>query len=1053
MKTKKLLSGFLSLSMLFAHAANPVLAEETTTTVYLTVSNQGVISKTSDNLPAALLPVQVTDLDGDDKLTFHDALLNAHITYNSEDGYSAPSGYVSKLWGVETSNTLFFSNNKGLTTGVSADIVDDGDYLVASLNKDNTYWADWYTYFDTSEKTLDVGEEFSITLKGHLGMGYLPEDLEDTPLTDISIGILKDGNFEAIDNLKTDENGQVTLVFDEAGTYYISADGTVSDAVTDYSLSKLNVDSDLTGGADIYGSIDYTTFKPTVAYTESDYGNGPYPAGEVKYIPLAEWKESPDTYFALHSNKILADCPIIAPACKISVTEPLEETILKNIADRYRESGILTDENMLWLAADFATYEMLYPDREKILSDNQKQAIINKIAENAETAKSASDLSKLIIAMRALGYDAKSLYTKDGEKIDLVAKLSGLVDAKDAGVTNIYTLPYVLTALMQGDEYATAEQLDFLKNTAVLSKSLWQDTEWGIDGATPMIIALSPYYAENEDIKTAIDEAIELFKPEQSETGAILSFGADSAASTGLAIAALCSVGQNPEEFKNEENSLVSGLLGQASENLDGFLPIENSFSTEQALRGLLAYMIYKNESEFSLFDFKDNPMNEAFASWSENCSVAFDVTPKDANVLVDNQTPENNGKYDLPAGEYSYTVSKSGYKTKTGTFTVTEEEAENKTEKNISVELEKKGSSGIGGDRVEHIRVSVKILGHDDRKCDNKYTYKKDSKKFETILNKKVTLNEGETVFDAFLAAVTEAEIEYTEKSYGYITSINGLKEFDHGPNSGWMFSLDGELTDTGCRDTKLSENCTVVWFYTDDYGKEDGSTVSSSSSSSSSSKGNGSSIAPAIIQNTTKPETPKTEETKQEDDTTPTFTFTDVSEDSWYYDAVNFANTKKLMKGTEKGFEPELPLSRAMLVTILYRLDGAVVSATPSFSDVGEGSWYEDSVFWAKENNIVNGISETEFAPDAPITREQFATILYRYIQFKGYELKEKGNLSEFEDSEDISDWAYDALSHINAGNLISGVSKTKMSPKGTATRAQAATILMRFHKKFIK
>lgn len=989
MKTKKLLSGFLSLSMLFAHAANPVLAEETTATVYLTVSNQGVIAKTSDNLPAALLPVQVTDLDGDDKLTFHDALLNAHITYNSEDGYSAPSGYVSKLWGVETSNTLFFSNNKGLTTGVSADTINDGDYLVASLNKDNTYWADWYTYFDASEKNLKVGEEFSITLKGHLGMGYLPEDLEDTPLTDISIGILKDGNFEAIDNLKTDENGQVTLSFDEAGTYYISADGTVSDTVTDFSTG----------------------------------------------------------------TEATADCPIIAPVCKVTVTEPKELAILHNIADRYRESGILTDENMLWLAADFATYEMLYPDREKILSDNQKQAIINKIAESAENATSAADLSKLIIALRALGYDAKSLYTKDGEKIDLVSKLTALVDSQDDSVTNMYTLPYVLTALMQGTDYATAEQLDFLKNTAVLSKSLWQDTEWGIDGATPMIIALKSYYAESEDIKTAIDEAIELFKPEQSQTGAILSFGADSAASTGLAIAALCSVGQNPEEFKNGENSLVSGLLGQASENLDGFLPIENSFSTEQALRGLLAYTIYKNESEFSLFDFKDNPMNEAFASWSENCPVAFDVTPEDAKVLVDNETPESNGKYDLPAGEYSYTVSKSGYKTKNGTFIVTEEEAENKTEKNISVELEKKGSSGIGGDRVERIRVGVKILGHDDRKCDNKYTYKKDSKKFETILNKKVTLNEGETVFDAFLAAVTEAEIEYTEKSYGYITSINGIKEFDHGPNSGWMFSLDGELTDTGCRDTKLSENCTVVWFYTDDYGKEDGSTVSSSSSSSSSSKGNSSSIAPAIVQNTTKPEKPKKEEANQEDDTTPTLTFTDVSEDSWYYDAVNFANTKKLMKGTEKGFEPELPLSRAMLVTILYRLDGAVVSATPSFSDVGEGSWYEDSVFWAKENNIVNGISETEFAPDAPITREQFATILYRYIQFKGYELKEKGNLSEFEDSEDISDWAYDALSHINAGNLISGVSKTKMSPKGNATRAQAATILMRFHKMFIK
>ena len=146
------------------------------------------------------------------------------------------------------------------------------------INKDGTYWADWYTYFDTSEKTVEVGEELSLTLNGHLGMAYTPEELTDTALANIPIGLWKDGVFESIEDLKTDESGQVTLSFDEPGTYYITADGTVADTVTDYNLMSLG------GDPAIYGTMDFTTYESNVAYTETDYSDGPYPASEIKYI-------------------------------------------------------------------------------------------------------------------------------------------------------------------------------------------------------------------------------------------------------------------------------------------------------------------------------------------------------------------------------------------------------------------------------------------------------------------------------------------------------------------------------------------------------------------------------------------------------------------------------------------------------------------------------------------------------------------------------------------------------------------------------------------------
>ena len=290
LKTRAI-SAFLAIAMT-ATMLPTAFAEngaELEATVFMTVSNQGILAVDNDGAAMAGREVVVTDLDSDGKLTYHEALIAAHKTYHSEDGYSAPGGYVGELWGAETTNALFFINDEGLATGVSEDTIADGDRLTASINRDNTYYADWYSFFDVPEKSVAAGEEFSLILKGHLGMAYTDEDKVDAALGGISVGLWENGAFSEIE--ATDDEGRVTLSFAEEGTYYISAQGSVEDVVTDYSLMNMSTDD-----APVFGVMDLTTYETQMAYTETDYGDGPYPADEVKYVDFEVWNESQDTY-------------------------------------------------------------------------------------------------------------------------------------------------------------------------------------------------------------------------------------------------------------------------------------------------------------------------------------------------------------------------------------------------------------------------------------------------------------------------------------------------------------------------------------------------------------------------------------------------------------------------------------------------------------------------------------------------------------------------------------------------------------------------------------
>ena len=175
----------------------------------------------------------------------------------------------------------------------------------------------------------------------------------------------------------------------------------------------------------------------------------------------------------------------------------------------------------------------------------------------------------------------------------------------------------------------------------------------------------------------------------------------------------------------------------------------------------------------------------------------------------------------------------------------------------------------------------------------------------------------------------------------------------------------------------------------------------------------------------------------------------FPDVTEGDWFYDAVRCAYETGLMDGVgDSLFAPNSQTTRAQLVTILYRLAGEPEPGGDSgFSDVAAGTWYTDAVAWAAENGIVNGTTDTTFAPGDDITREQLVTVLYRYAESMGYDVSASADLSGFSDAGDIQSYATEALSWAVAQGLLQGFEDDTIRPGGTATRAQIAAVLMRF------
>lgn len=176
----------------------------------------------------------------------------------------------------------------------------------------------------------------------------------------------------------------------------------------------------------------------------------------------------------------------------------------------------------------------------------------------------------------------------------------------------------------------------------------------------------------------------------------------------------------------------------------------------------------------------------------------------------------------------------------------------------------------------------------------------------------------------------------------------------------------------------------------------------------------------------------------------------YADVTDKSWYYDAVRLVSEKGLMIGTSSNvFSPNGDMTRGMFVTVLYRLSGDTVSYSGSFSDVPSGEWYAPSIAWAAQNGTAGGVGDNKFAPDICITREQLAVILYHYAKYKGYDVSvgKDTNILSYKDVRSVSEYAYSALQWACGAGIIDGDDNGYLNPQNSASRAEVAAMLHRF------
>nr|WP_243034295.1 S-layer homology domain-containing protein [Butyricicoccus sp. AF15-40] len=174
----------------------------------------------------------------------------------------------------------------------------------------------------------------------------------------------------------------------------------------------------------------------------------------------------------------------------------------------------------------------------------------------------------------------------------------------------------------------------------------------------------------------------------------------------------------------------------------------------------------------------------------------------------------------------------------------------------------------------------------------------------------------------------------------------------------------------------------------------------------------------------------------------------FNDVSANDWFASAVDYVTGKGMMNGTaDNTFSPKANTTRGMVVTVLYRLENQPSTSAASFTDVASGAYYANAVAWANANGIVSGYGSGKFGPNDKVTREQLAAILYRYAQYKKYDVSGANSLDGYTDVQSVSSYAVPALQWANAAGVVTGKSGSKLDPKGYATRAEVAAMLMRF------
>ncbi|MCL1855335.1 MAG: S-layer homology domain-containing protein [Clostridia bacterium] len=548
-----------------------------------------------------------------------------------------------------------------------------------------------------------------------------------------------------------------------------------------------------------------------------------------------------------------------------------------------------------------------------------------------------------------------------------------------------------------------------------------------VDTTAMALQALALYYNNPlyPEVKPVVDRALIWLSNRQQDNGHFTFDGSASSESVAQVIVALCSLGIDPltdTRFIKDGHTLLDALLSYYAEG-GGFKHVMSgnvdAIANDQASYALVAYDRFVKGMN-TLYD-----MSDAFTDGGGTGTLPINKSALNSEITRANALKAS----DYTAVTWEGMLAKLDAAIKVS-LKDNATQAEVDTAKNalaLAIAALERDSGGTGGQQwIAYISVR-----DDNAKAGQTRVY---------FAGQNLNIEPGDTVYDLLVKTGLTLSIS-GHPAYGlYIEAINGFGEFDDGPLSGWMYKVNGDFPEYSCALYRLKDGDRVEWVYTRDLGDD----VDGGNSTGGGGTSGATPAQPVVGTTITEGQTPLAGANP----------FTDVKESDWFFEAVNYVYTSKLMNGTSDTlFSPNASLTRAMLVTILYRYDHPGASTTPpmegnkTFSDVEAGGWYTDAVIWASANGIVTGYGDGKFGPNDNITLEQFAAILYRYAQKKGFDASKTTDLSAYTDTGQISAYALEAMKWANATDLITGRTQTTLAPLGTATRAEAATLLMRF------
>lgn len=682
-------------------------------------------------------------------------------------------------------------------------------------------------------------------------------------------------------------------------------------------------------------------------------------------------------------------------------------------------AGTLTESTDGWTVMDMALYQTLTGKTAQTTAQARQQALDRMIAEAADQNVTASDRARLELTLRSIGVDSAKLYPANS---NAAISNADRLEKSDLTSGGYQAASWLLLAELQGNVKFTDAQRQSL---IVLLKDNLGDGLFGYerngttrsdpDTAGAALAALAVHYDSDPTAKAVVDAILSALPGGMAESGSFGSVNSDA-----MVIIGLIALGRDPQALKAQSGaSVVDGLLSYVNEAKNGFLyhGSDNALATEQGFRALVALAKFDGSTPCNIYDFKANAITPGRATGSGQPS-----------------------KPSEPSGE--------------GTITVT-------------LTLKTDTATWIGGDRLK--------------------------------------LQTGSTVYHALRQALQDNQMSATGLENGYVKSVTKgnttLAEFDKGSHSGWLYQVNGKSSDVAMTTYTLKNNDDILWYYTTDWTKDptSGSSVSGGSSSDAATpeapkvtiekdsggtsvakvelpKGSTSAVATiptarlgegnvlVIVKADGTEEVIKKSLVEGENayalvtaDCTVklvdnTKAFSDTA-GHWAENSIAFASSHELFQGTSANtFSPDATMSRAMLATVLYRLEGVAASGNSPFEDVAENMWYTDAVAWASQENIVSGTG-SGFAPDRAVSRQELVTMLYRYAKSVGMDADKSAGLGGYADGKDVAAWAKEAMGWAVANGLVQGRSATTLAPNETATRAEVAAILQRLVTLMIK